>query len=83
MDPRDHLAALRSARRRGLDVVGAYHSHPHSPAQPSPTDAREAFGGFIWLIAGLASDPPELTAWDWTDGNFTPVPLVRSPEGEE
>jgi proteasome lid subunit RPN8/RPN11 len=42
VDPKDHIDARRDARGRGLEVLGFYHSHPHSPAWPSPTDAAEA-----------------------------------------
>jgi proteasome lid subunit RPN8/RPN11 len=79
IDPHDHLRAIRLARQRGEDVVGAYHSHPRSPAVPSATDAAEGFANFVFVIAGLAADPPELTAWLWSDGNFARVPLVRVP----
>jgi proteasome lid subunit RPN8/RPN11 len=82
IDPRDHLQALRSARQRGLQVVGAYHSHPRSAARPSATDAAEAFSEFVFVIVGLATHPPEVTAWTWVDGNFAPLPLVRFPEGK-
>src|SRR5438552_2120995 len=42
IDPKDHIDARRAARGRGLEVLGFYHSHPHSPAWPSPTDVAEA-----------------------------------------
>ncbi len=42
IDPAAHFSARRDARRRGLSVVGFYHSHPHSSAQPSSTDEAEA-----------------------------------------
>jgi desampylase len=77
VDPRDHLRAIREARARGLQVIGAYHSHPRSAAVPSATDAAEGFGNFVFVIAGLARQPAELTAWVWSDGNFAAVPLVR------
>jgi proteasome lid subunit RPN8/RPN11 len=77
IDPADHLHALRSARERLLDVVGAYHSHPRSSATPSPTDRDAGFSHFVFLIVGLGADPPELRAWRWDEGNFTAVPLVR------
>ncbi len=77
IDPHDHLRAVRDARARGLQVIGAYHSHPRSAAVPSATDAAEGFGNFVFVIAGLATETPELTAWGWTDGNFAAVPLVR------
>ena len=77
IDPVDHLAAIRDARRRSLEVIGAYHSHPRSPAVPSATDAEAAFGGFLFLIVGLAAEAPDLRAWRWDGGNFVAVPLVR------
>ena len=77
IDPREHLRVLHEARRRSLDVIGAYHSHPRSVAVPSETDRAEGFSGFIFLIAGLGVDPPELKAWIWTEGNFAAVPFVR------
>jgi desampylase len=83
VDPRDHLAAIRAARAGHQDVIGAYHSHPHSPARPSATDAAEGFGDFLFVIVGLGGAAPELTAWRWRDGNFTSAPLVRVREGQE
>ena len=82
VDPRDHLRAIRSARQRGLQVIGAYHSHPASTPIPSETDAGQAFGEFLWIIVGLAAQTPEIRAWRWADGNFVPVVLVRVREGE-
>jgi desampylase len=79
VDPHDHFAAIRRARASGQQVLGAYHSHPRSPAVPSPTDAAAAFERFLFVIVGLAADPPELTAWRWVSGNFAAVPLVRVP----
>jgi proteasome lid subunit RPN8/RPN11 len=77
IEPQGHLQAIRDARARGLQVVGAYHSHPRSTAVPSATDVAEGFGHFVFVIAGLSVEPPELMAWEWTDGNFAAVPLVR------
>jgi proteasome lid subunit RPN8/RPN11 len=28
---------------QGLEMVGIYHSHPHGPDSPSPTDIAEAY----------------------------------------
>ena len=51
--PEDHFAAIRFARAQGLDVVGAYHSHPAGRPHPSATDRDEAHGdGFTYVIAG-------------------------------
>ncbi len=55
----------KDADRRGLDVVGFYHSHPDHPAQPSQTDLEQAtFPTYVYLIQSVqegAAD--ELTAW--------------------
>lgn len=74
--PHEHLAAIRAARADGLDVIGAFHSHPHSAAVPSPTDAAEAFADFIFVIVGLAPTP-HVRAWRYDAGNFAEVALVR------
>ena len=77
IDPHDHLAALRDARRRGLDVVGFYHSHPRSGAHPSPTDLAEAsYPNLLTAIAGLGVQPPELRLFRLGDGNILPVGFV-------
>jgi proteasome lid subunit RPN8/RPN11 len=55
IDPKDHIGARLAARGRGLDVLGFYHSHPHSPAWPSPTDLTEsAYAEAVHLIVSLA-----------------------------
>jgi proteasome lid subunit RPN8/RPN11 len=75
--PQDHFAAVRAARDDGLEVIGAYHSHPASPAVPSPTDREAAFGGFLFVIASPVPRP-HLRAWELRDGNFVERPLVRT-----
>ena len=77
VEPKDHIDARREARTRGLDVVGFYHSHPHSGAVPSPTDLAEAaYPGTLHVIVGLAVDPPEVRAFEIDEGNFRERPLV-------
>lgn len=78
IDPGEHFAAIRMARSRGAEVIGAYHSHPASPPEPSETDRREGFEHFLFLIVGLAGTAAEIRAWRLKGGNFVPVPLVRT-----
>jgi len=75
--PEDHFAAIRAARAAALEVIGAYHSHPGGPAEPSPTDRAAAFDGFVFVIAAPAP-APHLRAWALVDGNFAERPLVRT-----
>lgn len=77
IDPADHIARRREARERGLAVLGFYHSHPRSAATPSATDREEAaYPGHLYLIVGLASDPPDLALFQFDAGNFRQVPFV-------
>jgi proteasome lid subunit RPN8/RPN11 len=77
IDPVAHLDAIRDARRRALEVVGAYHSHPRGAATPSPRDVEQAFGEFLFVIVGLGRDEPVVCGWQWIGGNFAAVRLVR------
>jgi proteasome lid subunit RPN8/RPN11 len=78
IDPADHFVAIRRARELGLEVVGAYHSHPASAAVPSPRDLAEAsYPDFLYLIAGLPE--AEVKAYRLAGGNFRAVSLVTFP----
>jgi proteasome lid subunit RPN8/RPN11 len=71
IDPRDHIATMRDARRRGLRVVGFYHSHPKSPAVPSETDRREAnYPDHFYLIVGLASQQADIRVFMFDGHDF-------------
>jgi len=57
VDPAEHVALLKRLRGGPRDVIGAYHSHPRSPAWPSPSDIADAFSAhFVYVIVSLA-DP--------------------------
>ena len=80
VDPADHIAAMRSLRTRGRAILGAYHSHPRSPAVPSPTDLAEAHGAdFLHVIVSLAGEVPDIRAYRLQDGVFVDVPFVPVP----
>jgi proteasome lid subunit RPN8/RPN11 len=71
IDPADHINGRRNARNRGLNVVGFYHSHPRSAAGPSATDRAEAgYPGHLYLIVGLAPDPPEIRLFRFGGADF-------------
>lgn len=81
IDPEDHFAAIREARSGRTSVVGAYHSHPATPAVPSPLDLEDVEPGMVCVIASLAvRGRPDVRAFVLESGNFRPLRLVRFTE---
>ncbi|HLG50410.1 MAG TPA: M67 family metallopeptidase [Chloroflexota bacterium] len=64
---RAFLVTEDAMSRAGLDLIGFYHSHTHSPASPSRTDINYAARGypdFFQVIVSLANpDEPVLRAY--------------------
>lgn len=78
--PADHFAAVRLARGRGLEVLGAYHSHPDAAAVPSRTNLADAQPDFLYVIIGAdAGAGLELRGWWLVEGNFREITLVPVP----
>jgi proteasome lid subunit RPN8/RPN11 len=66
IDPKDLLAAQRSARDRGWDLLGIYHSHPDHPAVPSETDRAMAWPEYVYGIASMEQGPDQSVQMvDW------------------
>jgi proteasome lid subunit RPN8/RPN11 len=76
--PEAYVAQLKRCREQGGAVVGAYHSHPRSLPEPSPTDLEMAFAEFIFLIAGqpAAGTNLELRAWVLRDQEMAEIGLT-------
>jgi proteasome lid subunit RPN8/RPN11 len=50
----DMLAGEQEAARRGLEVIGIFHSHPDHPAEPSGFDRDWALPWYSYLITTVA-----------------------------
>ena len=60
----DFMRAELEATKRGLDMVGVFHSHPDHPAEPSIFDRDHAMPNFSYLITTVARGSAEVThAW--------------------
>lgn len=53
LDANDYLKAEMEADRRGLTLVGVFHSHPDHPDQPSEFDREWAQPFFSYVITGV------------------------------
>jgi proteasome lid subunit RPN8/RPN11 len=76
IDPADHFRILRDARRSGLTVLGAYHSHPQSVPVPSPTDLAEGLPNFLYIITTLLHVEPRVRGYYLDGAAYREVRLV-------
>ena len=62
--PQDIMDADQKADDMGLVIIGAYHSHPDHPNEPSETDRERAHPFFIYLITSVKEEKATGTrAW--------------------
>jgi proteasome lid subunit RPN8/RPN11 len=53
LSPQDMLTGEKEAMRKGLDVVGVFHSHPDHPNRPSEFDREWAMPWFSYVITSI------------------------------
>jgi [CysO sulfur-carrier protein]-S-L-cysteine hydrolase len=87
MDPGDQIRAFRVMDERGWDLVGIYHSHPHTEAVPSRTDRERAlspdgvplFPETQYVIVSLRdAGRPQVRAFRLNGGHFVEQEVVVS-----
>ena len=66
--PEELLAGERAAMKKGLDVVGFYHSHPDEPAVPSGYDLDHAWPIYSYIVVSVQKgDARDLRSWEMED----------------
>jgi proteasome lid subunit RPN8/RPN11 len=64
MAPEDQFAVIADIRKKGLVILGNFHSHPATPARPSEEDIRLAFDPSLsYVIISLADAEPVLKSF--------------------
>jgi proteasome lid subunit RPN8/RPN11 len=53
ISPEDMARADRDAGKRGLDIIGFFHSHPDHPSRPSETDRAFAWPVIAFVIVSV------------------------------
>ena len=62
--PVDYQAAELRATELGAELLGFYHSHPDSPAEPSQYDLDHAWPALAYVIVAVEqAEPGALTSW--------------------
>jgi proteasome lid subunit RPN8/RPN11 len=65
--PEDFMRAELEAMKRGLDIIGVYHSHPDHPALPSDYDREHALPFYSYVIAAVNKGRAvDFTSWELT-----------------
>jgi proteasome lid subunit RPN8/RPN11 len=69
IDPKVLLRTYRRADDEGLEVIGVFHSHTHSPAYPSPTDVAQAPDpSWHYVLISLAATPAHVRSYSIVGG---------------
>jgi proteasome lid subunit RPN8/RPN11 len=83
LTPQDYLQGELEAARRGLDVVGVFHSHPDHPNRPSEFDREWAMPFLSYVITSVhAGRAVESRSWllDEDRSKFSEEPILGSDE---
>jgi len=79
VDPKDYLRIDREARKKGMDIISFYHSHPDHPARPSEFDRKHALPFLIYVILAVEKGiPREMTAWLLSEDGARFLPMELS-----
>ena len=77
LDPLDHLKADRDAERKGLEIIGVYHSHTHTDSYPSPTDVAQAPDPeWHYVIVSLRDVAPVVRSFRIVDEGIEEEPIT-------
>jgi len=75
-EPKEQFLAVKDARAQGLEMRAVYHSHPASPARPSPEDIKLAYDPQMsYFIVSLAGGQEELRAFSIKNAEVNEINL--------
>ena len=78
IDPSQLRAALLETDDSDRSLVGIYHSHPATKAEPSYTDITNArWPAQVYVLTSLRSEPPDTFAYRITGGEARKIPIVE------
>jgi proteasome lid subunit RPN8/RPN11 len=78
--PDELMHAEMYARKKKIDIVGFYHSHPDHPSAPSEFDLEHAWPFYSYIIASVAKGKAEnMTSWELENdrSKFNPEIIIK------
>ena len=75
--PEDLLAADQAARRRGLDLIGIFHSHPDCDAYFSETDLKNSCPWYSFVVLSVQNG-----RFDHANSFLTDIDQTRADKEE-
>lgn len=79
MDSGEQFRVMKEMRAEGLSMLAIYHSHPASPAYPSPKDVSLAFyEDAVYIIVSLAEEEPDVKAFRIKNGETAETGIIIS-----
>jgi proteasome lid subunit RPN8/RPN11 len=74
MAPEEQFETMRRMRKSGEEMIGIYHSHPESPAEPSASDIEmAAYPDVFFFIISLRVKQPELVCFYYDGLKFVRI----------
>ena len=66
--PDSFMKGEKTARSKGLDIIGFYHSHPNAPSRPSQYDLDHAWPFYSYVIVSIKDGAADvMTSWLLSD----------------
>jgi len=78
--PEELLAGERAAMKKGMDVVGFYHSHPDDQAVPSRYDLEHAWPTYSYIVVSVREGRAvDLRSWQMDEdrSKFNPEEIIN------
>lgn len=81
MEPRQQLAAMLEIEERGWEMLAVYHSHPHGPERPSPTDIAQAYYPETRQVIISLNQPeePRVRAFSIVESRVQEIGIIVQP----
>lgn len=78
IDPKGQFGAIKDMRKKGIEMVAIFHSHPESQAYPSVTDVGLAYYPEAYYIIVSLKDKtnPDAHAFRIIDGKIEEHPII-------